>query len=94
MAIKKTIYISLFTFLGIILSFLVHGAIEIPVINLLVKDFDKYGLGLNWRQWYQVHYVGTIVLFLLGIIAGYLQGKHWWRVIYIERRYANKKIEK
>ncbi|TSC62077.1 MAG: hypothetical protein G01um101448_1210 [Parcubacteria group bacterium Gr01-1014_48] len=77
-------YLFLFTLLGVIVSFLVHAAIEIPVIDLLVKDFEKYGLGLTWRQWYSVHHIGSVLLLLLGIMGGFWQGKYWWRVMYIE----------
>lgn len=83
---KRIIYISLFTVLGIILSFLIHAAIEIPILWLFIKDFDQYGLGLSWQSWYLIHYIGSIVLLFIGIIFGYFQGKHWWKVIYIERR--------
>ncbi|MCH7883266.1 hypothetical protein IIA95_02540, partial [Patescibacteria group bacterium] len=79
------VYLSLFIILGIIASFLIHAAIEIPIINLLVKDFDKYGLGFTWQQWYRIHHVGSVILLLLGIVVGYLQGKHWWKVIYITK---------
>ena len=88
---KKVVYLSLFIILGILLSFLIHAAIEIPVILLLIKDFDKYGLGLSWSQWYLIHYIGSIILLLLGIIVGYSKGKHWWRIIYVEKRFARKR---
>jgi hypothetical protein len=84
---KRVIYISLFTLLGIILSFLAHALLEIPIINLLVKDFERYGLGLTWQQWYVIHQVGSIFLLILGIIVGFTQGKYWWRIIYIDKKY-------
>ncbi len=83
---KKIIYISLFTFLGILVSFIIHAAIEIPVINLLVSDFDKYGLGFTWKEWYLIHHIVSAILLLLGVALGYLQGKHWWKIIYVEKR--------
>jgi len=79
---KRTIYITSFTVLGILLSTIVHAGVEIPVINLLVADFDRYGLGLTWAQWFWVHHVGTVILWIAGALFGYWQGKHWWRVIY------------
>ena len=85
--VKRIVYIASFTILGILLSFLVHAAIEIPVINLLLADFDTYGMGLTWRQWETVHNVGTVVLLALGIIAGYMQGVYWWNIIYVRRKY-------
>lgn len=87
---KRTIYIFLFTLLGATLSLLVHAAIEIPVINLLTKDFDKYGLGFTWPQWYLIHGIVSVLLLLLGIIAGYRQGKYWWRAIYYKEKYVQK----
>ncbi len=87
---KRTIYIFLFTFLGAVVSFLVHVAIEIPVINLLVKDFEKYGFGFSWPQWYLIHHIGSVMLFIGGIIAGFWQGKYWWKIIYIDKSRANR----
>ena len=86
MGIKRTIYVALFAFLGALLGFLAHGVMEILVIQLLVKDFATYGLGLSWKQWYMIHHIGTIVLFAGGLYLGLRQGKYWWRIIYIEKR--------
>lgn len=88
--IKKIIYISLFIFLGIVASFLVHAAIEILAISLLVKDFERYGLGLSWRQWYAIHHIGSALLLFFGIAAGYWQGKYWWKIIYVDKKYDYK----
>lgn len=85
---KRTIYIALFTLLGIIVSFLVHAGIEIPVLFLLVKDFDRYGLGFTWDQWYIIHHVGAALLFLLGMVGGFWQGRYWWEIIYVQKKYA------
>lgn len=85
--IKKIIYILCFIVLGVLVSFLVHAAIEIPIINFLVSDFDRYSLGLSWAQWQMVHDVGTVVLLILGIIVGYIQGKYWWQVIYVQKKF-------
>ena len=83
---KRTIYITLFTFLGVLLQFLVHAGIEIPVISLLLNDFEAFGLGLTWNQWVMIHNIGTIVFFAAGAVGGFLLGRYWWRVIYIEKR--------
>lgn len=79
---KQIFYISAFTLLGIILQFLVHSLIEIWYINLLLSDFSRYGLGLSWNNWYAIHYVLTIVLFILGFGLGLWQGRIWWKKIY------------
>lgn len=79
---KKTIYIIAFTILGILFQFLVHVGIEIFYINLLVRDFSKYSFGLSWNQWFVIHHIGTIVLFIAGALLGFWQGKFWWKKIY------------
>ena len=84
---KEIVYTTCFIILGIFVSFLVHAGIEIPVINLLVRDFNMYSLGLTWRQWQMVHDGGAVVLLILGIIIGYWQGVYWWDAIYIKRRF-------
>ncbi len=79
---KKTIYITLFIILGIMLSTILHGLIEMPVIYLLVSDFKKFSLGLNWSQWYLIHHIMTVVLLLIGILLGTFWGFKFWNKIY------------
>lgn len=87
MKMKKIIYLCASVLLFILLSFLLHAAIEIPVINLLTADFAKYGLGLSWSQWYLIHRIFTVALLVLAVVAGYFIGQRWWRIIYIEKKY-------
>ena len=82
MFMKKFIYIFLFIILGILLSTILHAAIEIPVIYLLVSNFEKYSLGLRWADWYLVHHIGTAILLLGGIILGAFLGFKFWKKIY------------
>ena len=83
---KKTIYIAGFTVLGILVSFIVHAGVEIWYIGRLIADFETYGLGLSWSQWVMIHHVGAVLLFLLGLTAGFFQGRLWWRIIYVDKR--------
>lgn len=82
---KKHLYIFLFTLLGALAGFLIHALIEIPVIALLVSDFERWGLGLSWRGWETVHIVTLTLLLVLGAYIGFRQGIHWWKVIYGRR---------
>lgn len=79
---KKNAYISLFVIFGALISFLIHAGIEIWYINLLSIDFSMYGLGLSWSSWYLIHGIGTVILFMGGLLFGFLQGKYWWKVLY------------
>lgn len=83
--IKKNIYIALFAGLGVLISFLIHAAIEIWYIGLLLQDFSKYGLGLSWPQWHLIHGIGTVILLVGGIFFGYTQGRYWWKILYEKR---------
>lgn len=89
MSKRKITYLGLFTLFGILLSFTIHGVVEIAVIKKLLIDFEKYGLGFTWHQWYQVHNIGTVVLFLLGALFGFLQGEYWWKRLY-EKTYVSR----
>jgi len=83
---KRTIYIISFTILGILLQFLIHAGIEIWYINSLLADFPKYGFGLSWNQWYIIHHMASIILFLIGAGFGFCQGKYWWKRLYENNR--------
>ena len=58
------------------------------VIKLLVNGYKIFGLGISWNGWYMVHRIGSYILFILGIIFGFYQGKMWWRIIYVEKRFG------
>jgi len=83
---KKTIYIALFIFLGLLLQFLVHALIEIPYLGLLNIDFDRYSLDFSWQELLVIHAVFTIVLIIAGALFGFWQGKYWWNKIYKNRK--------
>ena len=79
---KKVVYLIIFAVLGLLFAFLIHALIEIWYINLLLKDFSKYSLGFSWSQWYLIHHIISAILFIIGGVAGFWQGKFWWRKIY------------
>ena len=74
---KRYFYILLFAILGVILQFIVHAIIEIWYIGLLLRDFERYGLGLTWDQWVSIHHVSAVILFLVGLSFGCWQGRLW-----------------
>jgi hypothetical protein len=79
---KKVAYISLFTLLGVLVSFLIHGVLEISVVHFLTTEFSTYNLGLSWSQWFAVHRWGSWLLLIIGIGVGLWQGVYWWEVLY------------
>lgn len=83
---KKKIYILAFTVFGLLAQFLLHAIIEVAYINLLEVDWLKYSLGLTWSQLILAHNIMAIVLSILGLIFGYIQGKYWWQILYVEKK--------
>lgn len=79
---KKIVYVFSFTILGALLQFIVHGLLEIWYIGLLLKDFLRYGFGFSWDTWVAIHIWSAAALFFAGGLAGFWQGRYWWRRIY------------
>ena len=90
---KKIIYIAAFTLLGILAQFLAHQLIEIWYIRFLVYDFKRFGFGLSWGSWFLIHHIASVMFFVVGAAAGYFSGKHWWRLIYEEKRFREIKFD-
>ncbi|MFH1401735.1 MAG: hypothetical protein ABIG40_02120 [Parcubacteria group bacterium] len=84
--LKRVVSLSASTILGVLLSFIAHGLIE---INYLQKAESQgqivpfYG-GCTLKPWLQ------IALFLIGAIGGFLLGLFWWQKVYVERFLAKK----
>lgn len=86
---KRILYIFLFTLLGAIIGFVVHSAIVIFVLTLLVSDFGLWGFGLTWENWVGVHHLGLVLLIIYFSYIGFMQGRVWWQVVYVERKEKN-----
>lgn len=79
---KKFIYVALFAFLGVLVSFILHAVAEIWYIGLLVFNFKKYSMGLSWPALYIAHQAISFLFLFFGALLGYLQGLFWWNVVY------------
>lgn len=85
---KRITYLLAFVLFGVLAQFLVHAGLEMITIELLIRDYNRYGLGLSWDQWYAVHGVLSILFLLMGVVFGWRQGNYWWNVIYVEKRFG------
>ncbi len=85
---KRTIYLIAFTIFGVLLQFLAHALLEMGVISLLLRDFNRYGLGLTWAQWFAVHQTLSFAFLIVGIAYGYRAGLYWWNAIYVQKRFG------
>lgn len=84
----RSVYIGGFIALGALLQTILHAVVEKFYIDLLVADFDRYSLGMSWGMWFMIHHVASVILLFGGIAFGFWQGKKWWRVMYIEKRWS------
>ncbi len=67
--------------MGFLVQLILHAVIEIGYIYLLNYNFDMYGLGLTWDDWYLIHYIFTIILIIFGLYFGYNYGKKYSKKI-------------
>ncbi len=82
---KKTIYIILSVILGLLLSFVAHGVIEIVYVNYFLSRGDlPEPSSLNAHCY--LPSVLQIGLLLAGLLGGYFGGRFWWHKIYSERK--------
>ena len=87
MQTKKTIYILLTMFLGLLVAEIVHWLIEIWWVNHLLsaglapKLYISFGTRCFLPPFLQFG------LLLLGLIGGYFLGQTWWRIVYVEHRH-------
>ena len=84
MNIKKITYIILAIILGLFLSFLVHGVIEIFYINHLLNQKLLPEASSLTHQCYLPSFL-QIILLLAGFLGGYFLGQKWWHIVYVER---------
>ena len=87
MQLKKTIYILLTIFLGLLLAQIVHWLIEIWWVNHLLSAglAPKLYIFLGTRCFLPPSL--QFGLLILGLIGGYFLGQTWWRIVYIEHRH-------
>ena len=82
--IKKAVYLLSTMFLGLLLSFLVHAAIEINYLNWLAS----HGRAATFYGGCVLPPLLQAALWLAGIIGGCYLGQYWWRKVYIEHFWA------
>ncbi len=87
---KKIVYIVAFIILGVLLQFLLHSLLEQSYIYFLLKDFNTFSLGFNWEQLYIAHKIITVLFLVAGALFGFLQGKYWWKYIYVDKKIEHK----
>jgi hypothetical protein len=82
---KKIIYVTLFTFLGLLLATLIHVAIEYPLLTIITNNFEYWQNTFLWQHWPTLHRFAGGAIWIGGAVFGYLMGQRYWRIIYVEK---------
>ncbi|MFA6043062.1 MAG: hypothetical protein WCV85_01715 [Patescibacteria group bacterium] len=85
---KHVIYLLAALSLGVVLSFLVHAGIETAYLSWA----GSAGKTVTWYGGCALHPVIQVGLVIVGAVSGFFLGRFWWRLVYIERRWAKGKI--
>lgn len=92
---KHVTYIAAAIVLGICVSAFVQYIIE--YVLLILTDVSWLNIhGYNWSihgifYGSLLHPVSQVLILLLGVYGGYRVGKYWWRLVYVERKWAKGK---
>lgn len=81
-SIIKFAYTIGFTLLGFFSGLLIHGLLELFVLNRLLNEFDYVDFHAGWDAWLNVNSFGVIILAAVGSVIGMWQGRKWWRKSY------------
>ncbi|MFH1236314.1 MAG: hypothetical protein V1685_05255 [Parcubacteria group bacterium] len=91
---KRVVYLFSSVILGILLSLITHAVIESLYISSALENGDT----ITWYTAFGVlegacalHPAIQWGLLVLGAVGGYFLGRFWWRLVYIERRWAQDK---
>jgi len=74
---KKILYVFAFGFLGFIVATLIHGVVELVLLDLIFGDPDNAS-SVWWQEWELIHAVGGAALWTGGVVAGLYAGAAWW----------------
>jgi len=76
----KYLKIILVIIIGLLIGIIIHGAIEIPVIFLLIGIFKDFFLRVPWNVWLLIHHIFTVIIEFLGIFLAFRSYKKFNRI--------------
>jgi hypothetical protein len=89
---KHIIYLIASTILGILLSLLAHALIENSYLDKAIKNgTDVVWYSILGHGQCALPPVVQIGLLLVGAVGGFLIGRIWWRLVYIDRVWSKDK---
>jgi hypothetical protein len=88
--LKKAVYLFAATILGLLLSFLAHAIIEINYMSSVLSQ----GRIVRFYGNCALPPTLSILLLIIGIVGGFLLGRVWWRLVYVDRVWAKTSSKK
>jgi hypothetical protein len=75
---KKSIYVLACGLLGLIISTIIHGVVEIAALQLIFYNPECFAETLWWTHWKPIHDSLSLALWLIGLLGGLFVGYKWW----------------
>ena len=87
---KRNIYIVLTTFLGILLGGLIIGLVEKWIISNALSQGILPESYFYIREYGYISPYLSIGILILSVISGFLLGRKWWNIVYVQKRHWRK----
>lgn len=88
---KRLVYITAFIFLGILVATLIHAGLEIPALYVMTEYPERFADTFLWQEWDAIHRTVSTLLWFAGLGIGWWCGVRFWQILYVEKRYGEKK---
>lgn len=88
MKAKRAVYIILSMFFGLILSIIAHVISEVLYLRYAERITWYNHIGSGSCALHPISFYG---IFIIGLLGGYMLGRFWWRMVYIEKRHWHNK---
>ena len=89
---KKKIYIILTILLGVVVSFGVHALAEMWFLDWAESsDRDVAWSTIAGKGYCALPIWIQIGMLVMGVVGGYLLGRWWWKLVYVEGKHWRKK---
>lgn len=75
---KKIFYIFACGLLGLLVSTILHGLIEILALGIIFGQPEKFIETIWWQKWSVIHDGISYLLWVSGVGGGIILGLKWW----------------
>ncbi len=85
--LKQTVYLVASTILGLLLGLIAHALVEMAYLSFMAIR----GGAVIFYGGCALPFGLQIIIWMLGAVGGFFLGRFWWRKVYVERAWADKK---